>query len=106
TAVADSYAAMQDMPLVVAAPGVLGNDTDPENDPLTADLVTPPTHGTLHLQLDGGFTYTPTVGYNGADSFTYRAYDAQAYSPPVTVQLMVTAVSTDTYIYLPVLRRP
>ena len=40
-AVDDSYATDEDTPLTVAAPGVLGNDTDVDGDPLTAVLVTP-----------------------------------------------------------------
>ena len=45
--------------LTVAAPGVLGNDTDADGDPLTAQLVTGPANGTLALNADGSFTYTP-----------------------------------------------
>ena len=37
-----------------------------------------------------GFTYTPTAGYRGPDSFTYHAYDGQAGSNVVTVSLYVT----------------
>ncbi|MEE4637500.1 MAG: putative Ig domain-containing protein [Wenzhouxiangella sp.] len=45
--------------LEVAAPGVLANDEDPNNDPLTTQLVTPPTQGSLTLNVDGSFDYTP-----------------------------------------------
>ena len=72
----DSYTTTQDTALVVAAPGVLANDTDPNGDALTAVLVTNPAHGTLTLNADGSFTYTPTGGYTGPDSFIYRARDA------------------------------
>ena len=34
-----------------------------------------PTHGTLTLNANGSFTYTPAANYNGADSFTYQAND-------------------------------
>ena len=43
----DSYSTNEDTPLTVAAPGVLGNDTDMDGDPLTAVLVARPGHGTL-----------------------------------------------------------
>ncbi len=69
---------------MVAAPGVLGNDTDADSDPLTAVLDTDVSHGTLSLAADGGFTYTPTSGYSGPDSFTYHAddgTDARTSSP-------------------------
>ena len=74
-AVNDSYATDEDTPLTVAAPGVLGNDTDVDSAILTAVLVTGPTHGTLTLNGDGSFTYTPAANFNGSDSFTYKAND-------------------------------
>ena len=71
----DGYATDEDTPLTVAAPGVLANDTDVDGETLTAVLVAGPTHGTLTLNADGSFTYTPAANYNGTDSFTYRAND-------------------------------
>ncbi|WP_181918981.1 putative Ig domain-containing protein [Wenzhouxiangella sediminis] len=47
--------------LEVAAPGLLGNDDDPNSDPLSALLVDSPLRGTLTLSADGGFDYTPDV---------------------------------------------
>jgi hypothetical protein len=35
-----------------------------------------PAHGSLALDADGGFTYTPTAGFTGTDTFTYTATDA------------------------------
>ena len=46
-----------------------------DGNPLTAAVVTRPTHGTLALNADGSFTYTPALNYNGTDSFTYKAND-------------------------------
>src|SRR3989442_10197270 len=56
-ALPDAYTATEDQPLIVAAPGVLGNDTDVEGATLTAALVTGPAHGTLALNTNGSFTY-------------------------------------------------
>jgi ELWxxDGT repeat protein/VCBS repeat-containing protein len=93
-AVADSYTVNEDTTLTVdAASGVLQNDTDVEGDALTAELVTGPSHGTLTLNANGSFTYVPTANYNGADTFTYRAKDANgALSSPITVTITVVAV--------------
>jgi VCBS repeat-containing protein len=71
---------------------VLTNDTDPDGNPLTASVVTNPTHGTLSLSATGAFTYTPALNYNGSDSFTYAASDGTA-STTATVSITVTAVN-------------
>jgi hypothetical protein len=75
TANPDAYSTTEDTPLTVAAPGVLANDSDPEHDPLSAVLVSGPSHGTLTLNPDGSFTYTPASNHTGSDSFTYQAGD-------------------------------
>jgi VCBS repeat-containing protein len=74
----ESYSTNEDTPLTVAARGVLANDTDIDSDPatLTAMLVSGPAHGTLTLNSDGSFSYSPAANYNGPDSFTYRPRDA------------------------------
>ncbi len=85
----DSYATAQNTALSISAPGVLANDTDPKNLALTAVLVGGPVHGTLTLNSNGSFLYTPTAGYYGTDTFTYEAYDGQLDSSPATVTLTV-----------------
>ncbi|MFO0927186.1 MAG: tandem-95 repeat protein, partial [Gemmataceae bacterium] len=92
-ATGDSYATSEDTPLTVAGPGVLANDTDVDVDSLAAVLVAGPAHGTLTLNADGSFTYTPDANYNGADSFTYQANDGTADSNAVVVTLTVQAVN-------------
>lgn len=91
-AVADAYSTPEDTALVIAAEGVLANDTDAEDDTLTAIKVTDPAHGTVSLGADGSFTYTPVADYNGPDSFTYKANDATTDSNVATVTLTVTPV--------------
>jgi VCBS repeat-containing protein len=85
----DSYSTPEDTVLTVSAPGVLGNDTDVEGSALTASVQTGPAHGTLTLNANGGFSYTPAANYNGADSFTYRANDGAASSALATVTISV-----------------
>ena len=91
-AVADTYAVDQDKVLTIAAPGVLANDTDADNDTLTAILVGTTSNGTLTLNADGSFVYTPRDGYYGTDTFTYKANDGKADSNVVTVTITVKKV--------------
>ncbi|HSI18592.1 MAG TPA: Ig-like domain-containing protein [Sphingomonas sp.] len=88
---ADAYATNEDNALVTSAQtGVLGNDLIPGT--LSALLETGPTHGTLTLNADGSFTYTPNANYNGNDSFTYRVNDGTTTSAPVAVSLTINPV--------------
>jgi len=100
-AVDDSYTMDEDTTLTIAAPGVLANDTDADGDPLTAELVTAPTVGTLTLNANGSFTYTPPADYFGTVTFTYRVNDGTFYSAPATVTITVTDVSEMRYLFLP-----
>jgi hypothetical protein len=96
----DSYTTANATMLTVPAPGLLGNDTDAEGDALTGSIVTQPTNGTLSLGASGSFTYTPTPGFAGVDSFTYRAYDGTAYSAPATVSITVAAADVPAPVVL------
>jgi len=82
------------VPLVIAAPGVLGNDTDIDSPTLTTQVVTSTAHGTLVLNANGSFTYTPVVGYVGPDQFTYTANDVDPSrsSNVVTVSITVNGI--------------
>ena len=92
-AVDDVYSIPQNTMLIVAAPGVLGNDTDPDNDPLTAEVVSPAANGTVTLNVDGSFSYSPNLNFIGTDSFTYKASDGLSESGVATVSITVTAVN-------------
>ncbi len=86
----DDYTTPAGMTLSVAAPGVLGNEHDPDGEDETAVLVTPPSHGTLTLNADGSFVYTPSAGFTGLDTFVYRARDTvDALTPPTIVTITV-----------------
>ncbi len=92
-AVADAYSTNEDALLSVPVNGVLGNDSDVEGDVLSATLVTNVTNGTLALNANGSFTYTPNANFNGTDSFTYTANDAGGPSNTVTVTITVNSVN-------------
>ncbi|MCA9110827.1 MAG: tandem-95 repeat protein, partial [Planctomycetaceae bacterium] len=88
----DAFTTNEDTPLVVnAADGVLANDADVDGDSLSAAVETGPAHGTLMLNGDGSFTYTPDADFSGMDSFTYRASDGQGGSAVATVHILVVS---------------
>lgn len=89
----DAYTTTINTALTVPAPGVLANDTSPGSLPMTASVVSQPQHGTVTLAANGGFTYTPTSGYTGADAFTYRPADANGQGNVTTVSIAVNAIA-------------
>jgi hypothetical protein len=91
-AVDDSYSTDEDTQLIVPVPGVLTNDSDGDGDSLTAVLDNGPGSGTLTLNSDGSFNYTPGLNFNGSDSFTYHANDGGLDSNVATVTITVNAV--------------
>lgn len=96
TAADDSYTTNQNTALNVARPGVLTNDTDPEGTTLTALKVSNPANGTLTLNADGSLTYTPSQGFSGTDTFTYKANDGTADSNVATVTITVRDITAPT----------
>ena len=62
-------------------------------DPLTAVLDTDAAYGSVALNADGSFTYTPTQNFFGQDSFRYFATDGISNSNTVEVEIWVTAVN-------------
>jgi ribosomal protein S30 len=87
TAVTDTVTTAYNTVLTINA---LSNDTDPENDTLTVTANTQPSHGTVS-RAGNVFTYTPTTGYSGADSFTYTISDGKGNSATGIVNISVGA---------------
>jgi len=96
-AVADTYSIDEDTVLRIdAGRGVLANDRDEDDDRLSVSAgraETLPQNGTLDLNADGSFTYTPKPDFYGRDQFTYKANDGQADSAVVTVTITVNPVN-------------
>jgi len=93
-AAGDSYQTDEDTPLVIdAAEGVLANDSDEDGDSLTAVILSDPFYGTLTLNSDGSFTYTPNSDFHGTDTFAYTANDGLANSVAATVTITVQPVN-------------
>ncbi|MBX7131539.1 MAG: cadherin-like domain-containing protein [Fimbriimonadaceae bacterium] len=81
------------------APGILVNDSDPENDGLTVELLAGPSHASSFQQnANGSFTYTPTATFFGTDTYTYRVFDGTTYSDPATVTITVRQPGAQGFI--------
>ncbi|MDN3524183.1 Ig-like domain-containing protein [Halomonas sabkhae] len=101
-----SETATVDVTVNAVADGVADSFTTPEDTPLSEDVSTNDTHsaaasyslntdaanGTVAMNPDGTFTYTPDADYNGSDSFTYDVTDVNGDTETVTVDLSVTPV--------------
>jgi hypothetical protein len=89
----DSYTVAADGTLTQpAAGGLLSNDTNAANAALS--VVTPPA-GTVHVNADGSFLYTPVAGYSGTDSFTYSITDEYGQTSTASVTISVDPVALD-----------
>ena len=83
----DTATTNEDTPVNIA---VLSNDNLAANSTIQSN--TAPSHGTVTLNADNTYTYTPAANYNGTDSFTYRVSNGTGYLE-ATVNITVTAVN-------------
>src|SRR5262249_23208715 len=86
-----SYSTLKNTALTVDAPGLLAYDSDVDSAALAVQVVANATHGTVSLNPNGAFTYTPAAGYHGPDSFPYRANDGQVNGNTATISIRVDA---------------
>ena len=85
---------------VSAANGLLKNDYDADGNTITATNFSNAAHGTLNLDEDGSFIYTPNAGYSGTDTATYYISDGtKTASATVSFQVGLVGViaNPDTY---------
>ena len=94
----DTYSMKHDRPTTIPAPGVLANDLDLIGG-TTAIKTANPTHGTVDLRSNGGFTYTPNAGYLGTDVFRYKPSGLLGVATTVTITITNAAptAANDTY---------
>ncbi len=78
--------------------GVLPQASDVDSDTLTYSLKTQPTNGTVVVNEDGTYTYTPNENFNGEENFTYEVSDGELVSE-ATITLNVANVRDDLTIY-------
>jgi parallel beta-helix repeat protein len=89
----DAYVTDEDLPLSIAAAGVLGNDGDEDGAPVTAVLDAGPANGSVAFNADGSFVYTPNANFFGVDTFTYQATDGALGSAAATVTITVNPIN-------------
>ncbi|RFS23818.1 DUF11 domain-containing protein, partial [Chitinophaga silvatica] len=93
-AVPDTFTTPRD---VTVTGNVILNDHDPENGTLTVTTtpVAGPTHGTVILNANGTFSYTPGPGYTGTDNFIYQVCDNQGACAQTTTTIFITPAIID-----------
>jgi hypothetical protein len=96
----DGYTTQNDTPMTISAPGLLDNDWDKEDDPLTVTMVDDPANGSVVFAGDGSLTYTPDSGYSGTDTFNYTVVDGGGASAQGTIAVTVSSTSSSSSYYL------
>jgi hypothetical protein len=86
----DGYTTTVNTPLLVSAPGVLGNDDPLGGGALSATLQSTVANGALNFNGDGSFTYVPNATFSGADAFTYRTTNQNGTSNIATASILVS----------------
>lgn len=89
----DRFAVDQGEQLVVSAPGLLSNDSDPESQSLIVGFVPSPLHGSLSLSTDGSFAYTNDGVTDADDCFSYRIFDGYGGFDVAIVSIEVIKVN-------------
>ncbi|MEI8381858.1 MAG: Ig-like domain-containing protein [Planctomycetota bacterium] len=100
TAAPDSFMVVHDHELNNTWGSVLQNDSGYDDtmsgSMLVASQVSGPGHGTLSLNSNGTFQYTPDAGYVGTDSFTYAASIGGATA---TASVSISVLNNAPYLY-------
>ena len=98
-AVDDNYSTAFDTALSLgSAKGVLANDGDPDGDGIIVVRTSRVTNGTLDINPDGSFTFTPTAGFAGGAGFSYVISDGLAESEPASVAITVNDPPTSDLV--------
>nr|WP_316829064.1 Calx-beta domain-containing protein [Pedobacter miscanthi] len=100
-------------PPVATAPAITTNEdtpvsgtitaSDPDGNPLAYTVTTPPAHGTVVVNPDGTYTYTPAPNYNGTDTFTVTVSDGKGGTVPVTISVTINPVNDAPVATAPVI---
>ena len=89
----DAYSTDEDVSLTIATPGVLANDSDVDDSALDVILMRAPDFGSVTIDDNGSFVYSPQANFHGTDTFLYRLFDGEAYSGIATVTIDVASIN-------------
>ena len=84
---------------------IIPNDFDPDKDSIsiTTTPISNPTNGTVIINADGSYRYTPNAGFKGEDSFTYQICDDRTPSLCDSAEVVITIKENngvnDTYAH-------
>ncbi|MFN5620732.1 MAG: Ig-like domain-containing protein [Flavobacteriales bacterium] len=96
--VQDNPVAANDIAIVVEGNDISGNlslnDTDGDNDALTYTALNQPSQGAWSLTGNGAFSYTPSTGFLGVESVTYRVCDITNLCDSATLTINVVTANT------------
>jgi len=93
-AIDDAANVLGNVSISQAAPGVLGNDLDPDGGTLVALAASGSSvqGGDFSINANGSFSYNPPAGYEGADSFDYTIQDPDGMTSTGTVNLTISGM--------------
>lgn len=96
----DSFSVLEDQSLQAT---VLANDVDADGDALTAIAFSGVSAGggSVTMQANGSFVYTPALHFSGADSFEYTVSDGNGGTSTAAVNLAVTGVADAPVLSVP-----
>ncbi|MBK0383709.1 tandem-95 repeat protein, partial [Pedobacter sp. SD-b] len=118
----DNYITKEDTPIIIETPGIIVNDSDPDDDPIKVDLTSAKDpdmqngaidrkqsnfrtkNGYVTLNDDGAFIYSPNQNFYGKENFVYKVTDGSLNSNLAVVTIVVEAVNDppkaidDTYL--------
>ena len=81
---------------------VIANDADPNMARLTVKGIPEkiPTNGTVEIQSDGSFVYTPNPGFTGRDSFHYQLTDPADGSYILACGMIAALIAAGTWLLI------
>jgi arylsulfatase A-like enzyme len=98
-ALRDSYNTLEGKSISIPPAGLLINDSDADADKVIPVVVKNVSNGSLQVNSDGSFKYTPNKGFTGIDEFTYKLNDGNEDGNTVPVKLNVLSTKINAPLF-------